>query len=255
MFPRAIVNKWKNKYNIHYDIIKSNISRLPFYFKDDEYSNNELTIFTEDDKKVGLDKHYTVYAFQIDRVILWDTSFAVLYTYKWDKYIKVIYWYDYDNSKTYNISHIIEDKGVDIIQIWWAWYIYNIVPYVSIAVDDNSDNVNTTWLQANNLFLYVLPEEVKVIENVVDYIALDDEVYTISMMQWQYYLYRNGLYLRNFANYYGFKKIDDYIELYTKSHNSEDNKIDVFKLWKFGKIEFLREEDKKFNLYELSRKV
>lgn len=258
MFPGAFVNKWNNEFCIHYYTVNSDISRKPFYFKDivreDGETKKALNVFTEDDKKVWLDKHYTVYSYSIDRVILWSISFAVIYTYKEDKYIKVIYNKE-EAPKTYNISHIIEDKGVDIIQIQGAWYIQNIVPYISIAVDDNSDNVSTTWLQSNNLFLYVLPEEVKVIENVVDYIALGDEVYTISMIQWQYYLYKDWLYLRNFSAYYGFKKLDDYIELYTKSHNSDDDIIDVFKLWQYGKVEFLRQEKKQFDLYKLSMKI
>ena len=247
MFPNGYFNKWNGEFRIEYSTIKTNISRLPFYFK-----NDKLTVFTEEDRKLKLDKTYTVYNYQIDRVFLWATSFSIIYTNEQDKYITIVY---NDNTiKHYNITKLLESKWVDMINIQETWYIYGVVPYISIAVDDNSDALDTMWFQ-NSLFLYVLPEGVKIIENVIDYFLFNNNIYTISLINWQYYLYRDGVFLRNFATYYGHKLLDDYAELYTRNYASDNNKIDVFKLNKNWNIEYLREEDKRqFNLYDLSMK-
>lgn len=238
-----IVN-WKKSYK--YKIIKSNISRMPFYFKD-----KEVKLLTTEDKKNWIEKHYNTYSYQIDRVELWIDDFYILYTLQWNVYLRLL-WFSW-KSDDYNISNLLKNKKKEDLQIKWAWYINNNIPYLTIdnEQDDESKKNYSIWLQPNNLFIYINNDKIKVAEDVIDYTDLKNEVYTISMTQWQYYLYKDWLFLKNFKSYYWYKHYWSYIELFIKEF--DDNNINVYKLWQYGKIELLRNEEKKINLYELSK--
>jgi len=240
--------KWENNYSLWYKICSSNISRLPFYLKE-----NNIILYTSENNKTNIDNFPQIYDYQIDRVNLGYLNFWILYTLNWFFYIKIIE--KSSKSKTYNITDFLLHKKDDIIQLWEFNYINNYIPYFIISLEQEGENIEINWLHNNNFFWYIQNEELKILENVIDYKMFNNDIYTISLIQDHYYLYKNWTFLKNFKFYYGLEKKWNEILLYSKEYDSISWNVSVSKIWKFGQMEFVRDEKKQFNLLDMIKNI